>query len=326
MLLSIIILSYNTKELTLQCLESVISEIKQAKLLDKSEILVTDNASTDGSAPEIGHYLRLHDVSHQVIANTKNLGFPKGNNQAISLAKGSYILLLNSDTVVQRGCFTTLLASMEAHPVKLDTSQLKNSTSADRLGILAATLSNPDSTPQSQGGDLPTLLGVFAQWSGLDDMPVLGKLLLSPQHTGRSGKKHDSDAAEQILPMGWVGATAMLVRKEVFREIGMLDESIFMYGEDVEFCLRARNHHWDVGIDPKAKVVHIGSASSSSENAIIGEITGLQYIWSKHKPAWQTPLLKLLLRLGVIIRIGLFGIILHDEARARSYRKALMQL
>jgi GT2 family glycosyltransferase len=91
----------------------------------------------------------------------------------------------------------------------------------------------------------------------------------------------------------------------------------------VELCLRARAHLWDVAVDPDAKIIHLGSASSSSEHAIIGEVKGYLYIWAKHFPAWQKPFLNFILRLGALLRIVIFSTISRDTRRVTIYTKLL---
>ena len=114
----------------------------------------------------------------------------------------------------------------------------------------------------------------------------------------------------------------MMIRKEVLAEIGLLDNNIFMYGEDVEFCMRARDHKWKVAIQPTARIIHLGSASSSSKNAVIGELKGYIYIWAKHKPLWQLRFAKSIIQIGVRLRIVLFGTMFHDSHRATIYKEA----
>jgi GT2 family glycosyltransferase len=118
----------------------------------------------------------------------------------------------------------------------------------------------------------------------------------------------------------------MMIRKAVFSEVGLLDENIFMYGEDVEFCLRARSHHWDVAIDTQAVVTHLGSASSSSVRAIEGELKGYLYIWSKHGPLWQLPLVKLILKAGCVLRWLVFGTMAKQPEKAQAYARIWQQL
>jgi GT2 family glycosyltransferase len=328
--LSIITVSYNTLEYTLQTLRSAVAEIERSPLLKKqTEIFVVDNNSQDGSPAACEKYLAAQTclASYKVFANKDNLGFAKANNQATKVSTGKYVLLLNSDTITQPGSLEQLVKTFEAYPIQEDTAHLMTAEQKiDRLGLLSPTLLNPDNSLQHQGGDLPNLWTVFVQMSFLDDLPIIGRFFHSTQHTGRTGQqRHGSESAKTAQPlqvMGWIGGTAMGIRRELIEEIGMLDGNIFMYGEDIEYCLRAKNHHWDIAIDPQAKITHFGQASSSSKNAILGEMKGYLYIWSKHFPAWQLPILKLILRWGAVARILLYKV--RGQARpVEIYTEAL---
>jgi GT2 family glycosyltransferase len=160
----------------------------------------------------------------------------------------------------------------------------------------------------------------------LDDLPLIGKYLPSTQHTGRRAQPPHTTTNLRPQLQDWVAATAVLIRSEVIKEVGVLDENIFMYGEDVEYCLRARHHQWDAAIDPEAKIIHLGSASSTSQNAILGELKGWVYIWSKHFPLWQVPLARLAIRVGCMLRVLLFGTITKQSQRADIYRRALQEI
>jgi GT2 family glycosyltransferase len=306
MKLSIITVSYNTKELTLQTLESAIKEINSSSLLkNKTEIFVVDNDSKDGSPQACEKLLKKLNFPHyKVFANKENLGFAKANNQATKVAKGQYILLLNSDTITQKGGLSLLVGAMDNNGISEQTANSETSGNFDKLGIIAPTLLNPDGSIQNQGGSLPTLATVASQMLFLDDIPFLGKFFPSTQHTGMSDFAfHSYDKnTPKLISKGWVGGTAMMIRRELIDDIGMLDGNIFMYGEDQEYCLRASHHHWDIAIHPQATITHFGQASSSSKNAIHGEIKGYLYIWHKHKPAWQLPLLKIIIFKGCLLR------------------------
>jgi GT2 family glycosyltransferase len=121
-----------------------------------------------------------------------------------------------------------------------------------------------------------------------------------------------------MTPIGWVGGTALMIRAATVAEIGALDEHIFMYGEDIEWCMRAHDHHWGVAIHNQATITHLQTQSSSSENALKGELLGYLYIWSKHKPFWQIPVARSILLLGIFLRIGIFSL-LGKIARAKIY-------
>ena len=361
MILSVIIVSYNTSELTLQTIKSCLTEINDSNLLkSKTEIIVVDNNSSDASIKTIKQLLSTIHIPLSLIQNKNNNGFAKANNQGIKKATGKYILLLNSDTIVRPHALERLVKAMDKFEDDETTAYLSSyHGQLDRLGILAASLLNPDGSSQPQGGSFPNLISLSSHMLLLDDIPIIGKWLPSTQHTGRRNPKSlprqqageirnpkqarkakvsnlkNSDLkfvssfdirASNLICKSWVAATAMLVKREVFDEIGLLDENIFMYGEDVEFCLRANQHLWDIAIHPNAQIVHYGSASSSSKNAIIGELKGYQYIWSKHKPLWQLPILKLILKTGISLRVLLFATIARNREKLNIYQEAARQL
>lgn len=308
-ILSVVIVSYNTCDLTRQAIESVQADANRSELQDKIEILVVDNHSQDDSVK------MLEQLDLTLIENQTNPGFAAANNQAINQATGSLILLLNSDTIVQPGALKSLIQTFQkqtAHPA----SAYSGSSQAiftDRLGIVAAHLLNADGTDQHQGGSFPSLLSVFFQMSLIDDLPIVGTWLPSTQKTTK--------LLTSLTPAAWVSGAAMTIKREVIEEIGLFDDEFFMYGEDTEFCLRAHHHHWNVAIQPQAKIIHLGSASSSSADALKGEFRGLIYIWAKHKPLWQMSVLKALLYLGAYLRILLFGTILKQPEKAKNYRE-----
>ncbi|MGD9129841.1 MAG: glycosyltransferase family 2 protein [Candidatus Woesebacteria bacterium] len=329
LLLSIIIISYNTQDLTLQTLDSIVKEIKNSKLLkNKTEIIAIDNHSTDKSPEFIKKFLRNSKCKYLFIANKKNLGFAKANNQGIKQSKAKFILLLNSDTIVQKSALENLIETFQKYPIRDKTAALISHQGVlDKLGILSATLLNSDSSIQKHGGSTPTLFSLFNHMLMLDKLPLIGRYLPSTQYSGRS-KKGQVQELEKIRPIqqGWVCAAAVLVKKEVFNDIGLLDENFFMYGEDIEFCLRAKKHHWDIAIDPTSLISHLGSASSSSANALKGEFTAYQYIWAKHKADWQMPFLKSLLIIGAVLRIIIFDKIVKNRKKLQIYKEIIKKI
>ncbi len=328
-LLSIIIVSYNTKDFTLQTLQSVMAEIERsASLRNRVEIFIVDNNSQDDSVEVCEKFLHQQKdlVGYSVLAKKTNGGFAKANNQAMTKSTGEFVLLLNSDTIVQPGALEQLLQTFQAHPIDEASAHLASAGGTiDRLGLLSPTLLNPDNSVQPQGGDLPTLWTLFVQMSFLDDLPIIGRFFHSTQHTGKAAHTSSATPDNYLRPMGWIGGTTMMIRRSVINEIGLLDENIFMYGEDVEYCLRAKHHHWDMAIDSTAFVIHFGQASSSSENAILGEFKGYLYIWSKHFPQWQLPVLRTILRWGAGLRVILYKLLRQTQA-VGTYTRALALL
>lgn len=327
-----IIVSYNTKELTFDCLDSVARDLRRSvTLLPATEMIVIDNKSTDGSVEAIKQFAKENkDIKITLIENPKNTGFAAANNLGIAKAKGRYLLLLNSDTYVQAGALEQLVMSFEVLPQDNTSSVLSSEPrKLNRLGILAATLINKDGTYQPQGGGFPNLLSIMNHMLLLDDLPLIGKFLPSTQHTGHNGRGFSLNEPIQSMELrqrDWVAGTAMMIHREVIDEIGNLDEHLFMYGEDVEFCMRARKHHWDIAEHPGARITHFRSQSSSKTNAIVGEFKGYYYIWSKHKPLWQEPFLKFFLQVGALLRKAIFGKIAGKADLADAYQQALLAI
>lgn len=313
-LLSVIVVSYNTAKLTIQCLESVVSDLTQSTLLAKSsEIIVVDNDSSDSSQAEIKNFIKndAKTIPIKLIQNKTNLGFAQANNQALKQAGGDYLLLLNSDTIVQTGALETLVEVLQTP---------KEIAQNTQLGFVAASLWNSDGSYQPQGGDQISLLSAVCQWFMLDDLPVFGKYLPTLQR-----RQFLTTNSPTIQPMGWVGATALGFPRRLFEAIGGLDESIFMYAEDVEFCLRAQRAGWNSVIAHQAKIIHVGSASSSTNQAKIGEARGLLKIWPKYFGDLSTVILKLIIYWGSLQRLILFTL-LGRSSQARIYQQLLLQL
>lgn len=283
-ILSIIIVSYNTKSLTAQTIESIFDScLNDSSLCESIEIIVVDNASTDGS---VEYLSQVYSDKIVLIANPTNAGFAAANNLGISHANGENFLLLNSDTIIQSGTLRRILDVLESDVA---------------YGILSVKLLNPDGSYQPQGGALPTLPTLAAWWL----WPLPGQL------PGIASYQEERDLGEgkTIVQTGWVGGTAMILRKTTFTAIGGLDEAIFMYAEDVEYCLRASKSGIKVGVIPDCSIVHIGSASSSSDRARIGEIIGLRYLLEKHSSMHEALLFRGILVLGAVLRYLLFGIL-----------------
>ena len=295
MILSIITVSYNTKKLLKQTLTAVF-----ASKLDKKdyEVFVVDNNSKDGSSDMV----KKGFSSVKLIKNNHNLGFAKANNQAIKKTQGQYILLLNSDTKANPHALQHLIDFMAGHP---------------QAGIASAQLWYPDGSIQPSGGFLPRLTNVIAWMLFLDDLPIIKQIFWSYHITRQNFYK-------KTRRLGWVQGATMMLRKSMLDQVGLLDENIFMYGEDVDLCLRAHKQGWQVWTVAAAKVVHYQFQSSKgiSKNALLGEYRGLKYVFTKHKPAWEKPLFRLLLRTGALLRMLLFGTILKDKEKYAIYQQA----
>ena len=286
---SILIVNFNTKKLLVDCIESIYAH---TTLL--FEIIVVDNASTDGSVAAVR---KLNKKEVTILSNKSNVGFAKANNQAISLAKGKYLLLLNSDTILTEDAIGRTVEYMNQHP---------------KIGIASCKLLNPDGSLQPTGGYFPTLLRVFFWMSFIDDLPFISSLVL-PFHPAASFYK-------QSRSLDWVTGAFFCVRAQVVRDIGGLDEDYFMYVEELDFCYRAKRKGWSVGYVPSTSIIHFGRASSTNEFAIVSEYKNLQLFYTKHFES-QAQISRLLLKFGAITRRVLFAI-LGRPAQSRIYAKA----
>ena len=289
--LSIIIVSYNTRDFLKRCLESVKKELTGGKVT--GEIIVVDNGSKDGSQKVI-QARSFALLGMTLIQNKENMGFGRANNLGAAKARGRYLLFLNSDTEVKFGVLAKMVGFMDGNP---------------EVGISGCKLLNSDGTVQPQGGYLPRLTTVAVWALFIDDIPLVGKLL--PSYQMRSGSWR----------VGWVGGTAMAVRRQAWEQLGGFDEKIFMYGEDVESCYRANKIGWKVMINPAAEIVHTGKASGGSW--VTGEVKGLLYIFKKHKSGWEMPILRAVLGVGMGLRWLIFGILAGNETLRQAYAESL---
>lgn len=251
--LSIVITSWNTAKLLQDCLVS----------LDLSaQVIVVDNASTDGSAEMIAQrFPQVH-----LIQNDRNVGFARANNQGIAICQGRYILLLNSDTLVPQDTLPSLIEFMDARP---------------EAGACSPRLVRPDGHAQAFafGGD-----------------PTLGYLLRrGANHVLLRRSLHNWET-NQVQEVDWVSGACLLARREAVIQAGPLDENIFMYFEDNDWCLRIRQHGWKIYYVPSVSILHLGGQSLAQNPAARrAYYRSLDYFYAKHYGALPAAVLRLCL-------------------------------
>ena len=292
--LSIIILSYNTKSLTLKCLKSVYQQTKEIDF----QVIVVDNASTDGSVEAV----KKKFPQAEVIANKKNLGYGKANNQGLKKAKGKYILFLNSDTIILDRAIEKSAALMEKRK---------------EIDLLGCRLLNRDKTVQPSGGFFPYLRRVFYQMFFIDDLPLINRLIKPYQQNRKSFYR-------QLEKVDWASGAFLLLKKKVIEKSGGFAEEFFMYSEEVELCFRAKKAGFQAWFYPGAQVVHLKGQSSKDgfRAAVLGEYQGLKAFYQKHQPGWQMPVLKTILKVGALLRIFIFGILGGNRQKKEVYDQA----
>lgn len=295
-LLSVIIISYNTKELTIQTIESVF-----ASTYPSLEVIVVDNNSHDGSVEALQE---KYGKKIHLIVNPDNRGFAYANNMGIRKASGEYVILLNSDTIVAPDALSAMVAALSSHPT---------------VGAVAASLRYVDGRYQPQGGALPNVLNLAVWWL----WPLPGATPLIPQYQDPRDVVTSHMGSSGVIIRGWVGGTALVVKRDVYLEMHGLDEGIFMYAEDIDFCLRLKKQGLAVGIVPAAIITHIGSASAGSLNARLGEVKGLLYLFAKHKSTISQVVLRLIFIVGSLLRYVLFGILKRNKEARVLYSTVL---
>lgn len=279
--LSILIVNWNTRDYTTECLQSLAATAdrvelnpggRSALLFDRyrAEVFVVDNASQDGSVSLI----REQFPWAQLIENQQNVGFAPANNQAYQLSRGRYALLLNSDTRVHPQAMRVLLDYMEAHP---------------RCGAAGARLLNPDGTLQPSGQPMLTPGREFWRLIFLDHL----------------WHKATYDMARWDVntprPIEVIKGACLIVRRAALERIGpLLDEQYFMYTEEVDLCYRLQCDGWELSWVPQAVITHYGGASSKQAyNAMYVQLyrSKIQF-YRKFGGEMRVNLFKALLRLA----------------------------
>jgi N-acetylglucosaminyl-diphospho-decaprenol L-rhamnosyltransferase len=243
--LSIIIVSWNTRDLLTYLLTSLCAESGELAV----QIIVVDNASTDDSAAMVAE--RFPQVV--LICNQDNMGYARANNQGIRQASGRYVLLLNSDIVLTIGALTGLINFMDAHL---------------NVGACSPRFLTAEGVPQAYAfGNNPSLLYLLRRG--------LYRLV-------RNQPLHDW-AVDALQYVHWVSGACLLLRREALAQVQGLDEAFFMYFEDVDLCLRIRQQDWRICYVPDLEVTHLGGQSLQQNPAARRAYQqSLRYFYARH--------------------------------------------
>jgi hypothetical protein len=234
--LSIIIVNYNVKEF----LQNLIRSIQKASKNCQTEIIVVDNASDDGSVD----LLKEKFPNVIKIFNSSNLGFSKANNLALKIAKGKYFLLVNPDSIVQEDTFDTMINFFETHP---------------EVGLAGCKILNPDGKLQlACRRSFPGPWTSFCKVTGLSTFFPKSKIFARYNLTYLDeNSSYEVDA---------VSGSFMMIRNEVYKKIGGLDESFFMYGEDIDWCYRVQKAGFKVYYMHSTQIIHYKGESTKRSN------------------------------------------------------------
>ena len=288
--ISVVILSWNDKQYLEVCLRSLLDAMPSRTM----EIIVVDNASTDGS-PDMVEAL-FPDV--KIIRNAENLGFPKGNNAGVKASRGKYVFLLNSDIKIFAGCLDALADYLDQNP---------------RVGMVGPKILNRDLTHQSSCRQFPTLWNNFCEVAGLAKV-LAGSRLFSGEHMFyfKGDRLMDVDV---LVGCFWT------IRREAVNEFGLLDEGFFMFAEDLDWCKRFWQAGWRVVFCPDAQAIHYRGGSSTKKDAVWLALTQQRSVlryWKKHHGATANFGIR---SLFVIHRISRWGAALASSLIKPSKRK-----
>lgn len=232
--LSIIIVNYNSQKYLINCLQSIYQNTKDISF----EVIVVDNASSDDSAAIVAREF----PKSQVIKNDHNLGFIKGNNIGLRLAKGKYLLSLNNDTEIKDNALKILVDFMDSHP---------------EAGACGAKLLNSNGTIQHQcKRGFPTPWNICTYSLGLSKLFPKSKLF--------GGYLMAYLDPNKINEIDAISGACFMVRKEIADRVGIMDEDYIMYGDDLDWSYRIKQAGWKIYYVPEAEIIHYGGRGGSS--------------------------------------------------------------
>lgn len=295
-LVSVIMVSYNTREYTVKAMASALKSTGFRR--GEVEVIMIDNNSPDDSVS----YTKKNLPTVKVIANKENKGFGGGNNQGANIAKGKYLLLLNPDAFLEKDSLRIMVDIMEKDP---------------EIVSVGPQLRYVDGSMQQSAGYLPTPIRVMAWMWWLDKLPGIKKLFPEPYHV------FDLEWHKKDHYPEWLMGACVMFRKDEFLAAGGFDDKIFMYAEEVELYRRLKESLGKkVFFTTSTKVVHVGSVSTKKANAyrLTYELQGIEYIYRKHYPnlLW---FIKFVITIGVMMRIVLFNLIPSRRDTLAEYKK-----
>jgi N-acetylglucosaminyl-diphospho-decaprenol L-rhamnosyltransferase len=297
---SIIIVSWNVRDYLAVCLDSIFTE---SLVPLNVEVIVVDSASNDDTV----QMLRTKYPDVICLAQTENIGFTRGNNIGLAAARGRHLLLLNPDTEVIGDALHQMVAYLDAYP---------------EVGIVGPHTLNSDGTHQSTRRRFPTLVTAIFESTWLQRF--------APHQVLDHYYVRDAADTDTVL-VDWVQGSALMARRDVYAQIGPLDDSYVMYSEEMDWCKRARNAGWKVAYLGSAQITHHGGKSSEQVVAskhIYFQESKLRYFY-KHHGLLAAAVLRLFLVISYgqqLLVEGLKGLLGHRRPLRQERVKVYWQV
>lgn len=271
--LSIVIVNFNTKSYTAQCIESIYENPPQ----NSTEIIVVDNASADGDGTWLAN--RFPDV--RVIFSRRNLGIAGGNNMGIRAGNQPYVLLVNNDTLVLPRSIDKAAETLKAHP--------------EAAGV-GGQLLNPDGSFQS----------------GFMRFPSIRQLFLILTKLGYVGRPHfpSLPVSNEVMEVDWMSTAFMLFRREALEQVGLVDEEFFIYADETDLQLRLKKAGWNILFDPDIRTIHFGGKSLTPWVRREMVYRGYLLFFTRHHDAIRTGLLRIMYLTSSIAKMALWTVAL----------------
>jgi hypothetical protein len=290
---SIVIVAWNVKELLHSCLSSVFDQTKGIAF----EVVYVDNASVDGSVDMVA----AEFPAVRILRNEKNEGFIRASNQGIEASDGRYVLLLNSDTVILDNAIAKMVEFADAHP---------------EAGVVGCKVFHPDGSLQRSCFMYPSILSMFLS------VVYLYKLFPRSRFFGREMMTWwDFDDVRQVQA---VCGCCSLVRREAIRQVGLMDEIYFFYGDEADWCYRFEKSGWKNMFMPYAKIIHYGGATTKRmPDTFRLQLCGSHLIFMRlhrSKPAFACARLLMALFLFVRVPYWYLNALFNKEKRQASIK------
>lgn len=271
---SIVVVNWNTRDILRDCLHSVYEQTKDVSF----EVIVVDNASTDGS----GVMVKSQFPTGVLMENTKNVGFAEANNQAIKVAGGRYVLLLNSDTLVLDNAIAKTIKFADEHP---------------DAAVAGCRVLNADKTIQRSCFMYPSILNMFLAAT------YLYKIFPKSGFLGREWMTWWD--YNDVREVDVVAGCFMLVRREAVQQVGMLDNRYFFYCEETDWCYRFKKSGWKIMFAPDSQIIHYGGQTTRQmARKFRWQLLGSRLIFMRlHGNLWTFPLARLLTALFFLFRL-----------------------